>query len=1460
MNTEAQPIVFLAFANDRQRDGIYLRNLAQEAAQIRAKLEAVPHLCQVIERHGVTPAQILEIFRKNKDRIAIFHYAGHAEDFELLLETGQGERTRADARGLLEFLRQQRGLRLVFLNACSTRAQVEAMYTADVPAVIATSRAVDDTVATAFAANLYAGLAAGDSLAAAYATAQAAVQFTVGDVTRHLRPVENPYQEHADAGWPWGLYVRPGSEAVRGWNLPDAAGDPLFGLPSLPLGDLPASPFRNILWFRREDAPVFFGRGYDIRELFQRITAVAGAPILLYYGQSGVGKSSLLAAGLLPRLEQVQSVVCVRRDQAAGLLGTLEKSVPAVFVGHGNVAERWRAVESETGRPLTVILDQVEEVYTRSNKDNARELSDFLDVLGALVADPAARPRGRVVLSFRKEYLQELGDLLAERRLPRAEVSLKRLDRRGIIEAVTGPARSERLQQHFGLHVDEGLADKIADDLLGDPSSAVAPTLQILLSKLWTQAKACDYAHPAFDRPLYDDLHHQGLLLSDFLDQQLAELRSTQPAAVASGLALDLLAFHTTSLGTAEQHTLAELRAAYAHQTATLGDLVAACRDRFLLVDPVENRPTDEGALRLAHDTLAPLVRRRFEESDAPGQRARRILESRLPAKPEAELPEQRQGLAPLGDADLAVVEAGRAGMRAWRVQEEDLVAISREDRERRLAEQARIAQERERVLQELLEQTQKVAEEQRLRAEENAKAARALRKRFRIALGAAISAVILLVVAGFATQQFFAAQGQAWAEARRARSGELAALAVGEIDYDPELGILLALEAISTTQDLGATAAISPTQTTPAEDALRRAVMATNAITMSSHSAPVMALSFSPDGKRLVTGDNLVLRIWDVATKSFTIWSAHDTFTTRIAHDPTGVQLATAHAGFDAEGDPVDGTIQLWDVETGKILRTLTDQKATIFGLDYSPDGQLLASASLDGSVRIWNVLTGDSFSLPVSAAPMWDVAFSPDGRFLAAVGKDGRVTIWNLTDRQVVASFAGEKPLYAVDFSPDGTVVAIAGSDPRIRLWRWADDEVPRTTLTGHTNNVFDLDFSPDGKRLVSAGQEGIAIVWDVSDLSSGAPEVERLRGHQAGLWMATYDATGQVIATGGDDGTVRLWSAEAHNKPITDMSFGPVASGLLATAGLDNVARVWRFEDGKLSWLRTLEHSKPVRKVVFSADGQTVATASEDKSVRIWDPLTGEALHTLDDHTDAVLTVAFSPDTSLVASAGADKTLRIWEVATGVLSRTIPGFTSAINDVVFTPDSDTIVTVGKSTTDGDPAQVRLVRLSDGSTEILTEDAQDLERVAVSPDGRFLAFAGASKIVTLWDVYGERLAYTMTGHADRVFALAFDDSSTRLATAGGDGQVFVWDTASGEQLQELPRVSSEISAVDFSPDGKFLVLGGHTGRVYAQALVLADLQGQASRLLTRGWRLADCERVRWEVGCPGRQQGSAP
>ncbi len=531
-DTTSKPVIFLAFANDRDDTIGYLRNLPDEARRLRDVLEPAEQagLCEVVVRSNSTAADIFKVCQdpRYRNRIAILHYGGHANGYQLLLEAADGQSVAADAGGLAAFLAQQQGLQLVFLNGCSTQQQTDGLLEANISAVVSTSRAIDDKVATEFSYQFYQGLAGGASIRTAYNEAEAAIQTAKGGDTRGLYfgdKDKTSTQPHADR-WPWNLYLRQGSESADQWNLPEAVNDPLFGLPPLPEQDLPESPYRHLNWFTRKDAAVFFGRGHQIRELYDRLTAPRSAPIILFYGQSGVGKSSILDAGLIPRLEHTHDVRYLRRDQQQGLTGTLQLAFlpEAIDVP---IETAWRVKEEQTGNPLIVFLDQVEELFTRPHADlsPADELDQLLQVVKATFVESDNRPRGKLVLGFRKEWLAEVEARLIDYELPRTRVFLEPLDRHGVIEVVRGPAQSERLRERFGLLVEDGLAEVVADDLLEDRDSAIAPTLQILLTKMWTQATQENYDRPQFSQDLYRQLKRDGILLRDFLNQQITTFR-----------------------------------------------------------------------------------------------------------------------------------------------------------------------------------------------------------------------------------------------------------------------------------------------------------------------------------------------------------------------------------------------------------------------------------------------------------------------------------------------------------------------------------------------------------------------------------------------------------------------------------------------------------------------------------------------------------------------------------------------------------------------------------------------------------------------------------------------------------------------------------------------------------------------------------------------------------------------
>lgn len=693
-----KPAILVAIANDHDNKNRYLRELDSEAREIRKAFGPAAELCEFLPvRVDATFAEIRSVFREYRDRIAILHFAGHADGLSLFMRSDKDSAQGVRGSNLAEFLSTQNNLQLVFLNGCSTGPQCEYFTHAGVASVISTSQQVNDTVARNFAAEFYRSIARGASIQVAYREAAAASKPNNTDSPRGLYFKHKGSEERYAANstfteWPWRLRFAAGAEHAGDWNLPDASGNPLFGAPEIPKAiGMPPSPFKSLKRFEREDARIFFGRGFEIRDLYNKVVDPNGPPVILYYGQSGVGKSSLLDAGLKPRLSRRFRVRYQRRSEQ-GLTEGLRLAISSKLetdkiAGGWAIAEQKLFEKYERKVPLVVILDQVEECFTRPNSD-PRELDHLVELIREIFVRAIRKPEGKLVLAFRKEWLAEISKKLMQHRVPFASVFLDRLGTRGVVEAVN---LSRQVRDHFGLTIEQKLGEKIATDLLSDPKSPVAPTLQVLLGGMWQHVSE-SRADKAFSEQRYQQATREGLSLDDFVSRELVALAEHQPEVMQSGLGLDVLNFHITDLGTAQTRDEQELKAAYSHHWRGASRFVENCKDSYLLIDASSEDSLANGEpashskqFRLAHDTLGPLIRKRFDESDFPGQRARRIIDSRI-----QEWEDGKDG-EPLDEHDLKTVKAGVAGMPSLNEDELRLVQASEDECKRKKSARRRL-------------------------------------------------------------------------------------------------------------------------------------------------------------------------------------------------------------------------------------------------------------------------------------------------------------------------------------------------------------------------------------------------------------------------------------------------------------------------------------------------------------------------------------------------------------------------------------------------------------------------------------------------------------------------------------------------------------------------------------------------------------------------------------------------
>ncbi|HAS45873.1 MAG TPA: hypothetical protein DCS93_35655 [Microscillaceae bacterium] len=678
------PVIFVVFANPDQD----LRLSREEYAIRRALKEAERQgLCKLEIRINAGRQEIFEVFLDPafQNRIAIFHYAGHATYEELFLQE-----EKAYAEPLMRFLARQDSLQLVFLNACFTLKQAKQLNDEGVPVVIATLNTVDDLDAAEVANLFYQSLGKGETIHKSFKNAvdfdEALVRPSNQAANRGSKKLATQTSAHSRKLWE--IYSL--EKEDLDWALIWAKNDPFFGLPDLPPNEyaLPRPPFVSLKYYTENEAAVFFGRGWKVRELYTQLTNTDTSSLTLLFGQSGAGKSSLLNAGVIPRLKIYHKVYWARYEASKGLMGTFCQAIRGdkkTILDAQGLMDEWHRIEIKLKRPVIVVLDQLEELFTQNDtsKDKAaQELQEFIEVLQTLLK--SNKVQATVLLSFRKEYLAEIEKPLVKNKVSYNKHFLDLLTKADIHQVVNGLASNERLRDEYRLTIDPELATAVSEALQQQPSNLIAPILQIALSEMWKNVDQQD--NPHFTKALFAERLFQNL--EDFLEDQLNALPTNYQEAYENGLVYDVLNFHVSEETTAQRWPEDQVLARYHHPDHYLKGLLLEL-DKLRLLNV-----TNHQSSALAHDTLAPVVQKVYKLSTKPGQRATQILEGKLNIKDPkryfhysslvkkigllAGLKAEEKRLIYLNYLEVQIVTRGRKGMKAWEQAEIDLVRQSK--------------------------------------------------------------------------------------------------------------------------------------------------------------------------------------------------------------------------------------------------------------------------------------------------------------------------------------------------------------------------------------------------------------------------------------------------------------------------------------------------------------------------------------------------------------------------------------------------------------------------------------------------------------------------------------------------------------------------------------------------------------------------------------------------------------
>ncbi|MBC6460662.1 WD40 repeat domain-containing protein [Actinomadura sp. HBU206391] len=1196
-------------------------------------------------------------------------------------------------------------------------------------------------------------------------------------------------------------------------------------------------PYQGLAPFETDRTDVFFGRTQATRNLLDRLGPRLGerGTILLVSGASGVGKSSLLRAGLMPALAKGTPPIAGSQHWPRLLITPTTKPLRALAEGWvrafggqvETVHERlrgdpWQAL-SGSGSPagrLVLVVDQFEELFTLVTEE--RERQAFVRALHAMAEGP---PHAGVIIGVRADYWDRCAAYpqFAEA-IQDGQVIVGPMTESDLRLAITGPAAA------VGLEIEPGLVELILSELRAGQAAedryeaGALPLLSQALLNTWERRENGRLTVRGYEESgrVRDSVRRTA---DEVLERLPPEDRKT-----ALRLFRRMTVITVGGRVARRGATLTELHAAAsAHSTEQrrrVEALLSAFADQRLLT-------LHEDGVEIAHDALLATwpTLRQWLEPDLTAQ----AVYDRL-VEDAAQWAENHRDPAFLyRGARLLSVQDARP---RWD-RDPDSFPPPGSTVAGFVAASTRAAR-------------------------------RASRRRGLVMAGLAVLSVLALLAAGAAVDAANDADHQRGLAVSRQLAAE------SEVADDPATSALLAVTGWR----------IAPTP--EARHRMLDVAARSGRAVLPGYGRPVTEteLVFSPDGSIIATGSSDgVVQLWDTASRR--------RLGAPIVHPDRGCS-----AGFDVAFSPGGKvlamacftSVRFWDVSTRRLLGAPLDTKSSdepmgsVQAMAFSPDGRTLATSTYEGTTRLWDVAgrrkVGGTLGTPDTKTgdkAVRAVAFSPDGKRLVTAGADDLARLWDTAaHRQIGDAFTGHiNDIEDISVSPDGTTLATTSKDGTARLWNLATHEQIGGALREPDGDrgFLGVAFSPDGKRLATAGAGGYTRLWDSR---SRRPVGPALNDQRLPVRRVAFSPDGRILAAIGEDGAVWLWDPVAHRQVGAAMSalsgvfFSPDGRTLAApgpgagapgTTEADRAVRLWDTATQRQVGRRLQPADAPassgstVYEIKFSSDGRTLTTASVGGDIRLWETTTQRQIGPpIYSDTDNNWKVEFSPDGRLLAVRRQGDSIGFWSVAgrREVGPRiTFPDHSDSVREMAFSPDGTTLAVAGHD---------RAVRFFDvaarreiGRPLPAAVDGSFTDDLAFSPDGRTLATTAADGTVRLWDVAGRRQSgAALTGHTDFVTAIAFSPDGTALVTGSADDTVRLWDLPTRRQIGlPLTGHTGSVTGVAYSPDGSTVATVGNdeTARLWNVA-VPADPAAATCANVGRSFT-----RAEWERYVPGEK-----
>jgi WD40 repeat protein len=1109
------------------------------------------------------------------------------------------------------------------------------------------------------------------------------------------------------------------------------------------------------------------GRDQDVEKLVERILSIDNY-LTIIHGESGVGKSSLVNAGLIPALlqrshsRQILLPIQIRNytDWGSAMLLQLSqnfvdrrsdrRTIPSVDINPDQLAKRiLDTFKQITGRGTQIILifDQFEEFFFDSNKplkDKQNEKQIFINFWQSCLKIPLLK----LVVSIREDYLHSLLELESSR----SHIDILSRDFRYAIKNFSqDQARSliENLTKQANFPLEEILVDALVEDLASDRLSVRPIELQLVGSQLQT--------HNINTLSAYQASGGKQRLVEQSVEEVI---RACGNAAFVAQQVLVLL---TDDQGKRPLQNYSQLQTGllpYCINDPKLDvklDLVLEILTGSGLISQVSEG--DNQRYQLVHDYLVAFIRANQESGlIAELQKARfseQISQTRLDHLTKFALSVSIVGLFVMGGLAFNA------------------------DRQRQIAE---------------------------------------IRE---------IKALVSSATSNFALNEQLEALTTILQSAKKWKNtdSQIDRKQVKKLNFEALQTIVYNMREQYRFGTKNDDSPIYTVKSSPDGKMIAYAGYDGSIYLSNINGEPITELtapnikhlrevSFSPDSQRIASvgqGDRNI-RIWDIATKKLVNqFYAHDDDIHRVSFHPDGKRILTGSK---------DGTVKIWDSDRGTVMRIIdppnnmenipippNQKPQPITDASFSPDGKMIVTAKGE-QISVWD-LQGNLLTRAITDnKTIFTVKFHPSGKLVASSDSDRIVKLWRITDAttrlltelitgsssnnprdgelQLIHKFEGRSnEVLSLDFSKNGKQIAFGYQDGSVQITDLAGDV--NTKIGNHRENVFDVTFSQDDRTLVSASKDRSVRLWTLQNAL-----IDSSYGHTDNIWAVSYRPDGKVFASASVDKSIRLWNADGSFKQElsghSDIVYSAVYSAdgtKLVSASRDGSARIW---DGKTGTLLNVlkDHGAELIYATFSRDQKTFATVGFDNKIKLWqwnDTDNPKLLKVLDGHTKLIWSISFSPDGQTIASTSNDETIRIWDVKNGQNLHTIMNaHKNGGLAIAFSPNGKQIASAGKD------SKLKLWNAQSGASEqeIIVDDKLWIFGISYHPNGKAIAIANADKTIKIFDVDTGELLKTLTGHRSEVNALAYSPDGKYLISGSRDTSIKRWnaETLNFDQL----------------------------------------------------------------------------